>query len=315
MNLKKYTALVASIAGLATLIYVLSLNEHGPEQLPKTYVEFTTMDALGFIELEIRRRAAVPNSVVESAPQKEPKTGERKPRDLLAAIPNPKIFGEIELEHVQTKAEAGDVWSQIRLGLIFQNGAGKIAIDVPEAIKWYSAAAANGSGSGPAMANYNLGDMYFTGKLVPNNLLEAEKYYLIAAKGGVWQAEVNLASLYLNRDIYFPGKHGEAAKLYMSLVENGKFLIIAMNNLGHLYFTGKGVSQDFVKAYMWFELARLHFELARLHKVDVSGAFAKTVSDSIAKNLLIVMFNLTPEEVLEGQRLATDWWEAHKKEK
>lgn len=279
---------------MATLIYVLPQGEPGPEQELKTYVEFMTQDPFDLGDLERLRRIAKPKRFFDLTPRKEPETATRLTAEFLALA-----FDETDLEPVRAKAEAGDVWSQLEMGMTFHAGRGRISADGSRAIKWYRAAAANGS----AAANYNLGYLNFRGELIPTNLLEAEKNYILAAKGGIWQAEANLASMYLRHHHYFPDKYEDAAKLYMSLVE--KNFVFALNNLGHLYFTGKGVPRDFVRAYMWFELSRVR---------QISGGVAPYDMESINLNILLTKFRLTPEEELEGQRLATEWWEAHKED-
>jgi uncharacterized protein len=48
-------------------------------------------------------------------------------------------------------------------------------------------------------------------------------------------------------------KYAEALKWYSKSAEQGNSE--AQNGLGGLYEKGRGVPQDYVKAYMWFELA------------------------------------------------------------
>ena len=61
-----------------------------------------------------------------------------------------------------------------------------------------------------------LGDMYRKGKLVPQNHVEAVKWYRLAAK------------------------QGDA---------------LAQFNLGAMYSNGRGVPKDLITAYMWFDLS------------------------------------------------------------
>ena len=56
----------------------------------------------------------------------------------------PEMAAEIRAE-----AEKGDAESQSRLGDLYRFGAG-VKFDIKEAIKWYSAAVEQGSGSGMA---------------------------------------------------------------------------------------------------------------------------------------------------------------------
>ena len=63
----------------------------------------------------------------------------------------------------------------------------------------------------------------------------------------------------------------------------------AQSNLGVMYLNGQGVSQDYVLAHMWFNLA-------------ASGGYtdAQKWRDSIAAKM-------TPSQIAEAQRLATEW--------
>jgi uncharacterized protein len=59
------------------------------------------------------------------------------------------------------------------------------------------------------------------------------------------------------------------------------------NDLGLLYMNGLGVPQDYVQAYMWFRLAN----------VETNLSYAKT--------------QMTPTQVLEAERMATEWKSHH----
>ncbi|PYU04330.1 MAG: hypothetical protein DMG34_10550 [Acidobacteria bacterium] len=63
------------------------------------------------------------------------------------------------------------------------------------------------------------------------------------------------------------------------------------NHLGILYLDGKGVQRDYVQAYMWFRLA----------DVEANLSFAKA--------------HMTPEQILEDERLAEEWKNRHARPK
>ena len=67
----------------------------------------------------------------------------------------------------------------------------------------------------------------------------------------------------------------------------------AQNNLGFMYANGRGVPKDYVKAYMWWSLAK------------ALGA------NRAADNLDTVKKHMTPAEIAEAQALATEWLENH----
>lgn len=55
------------------------------------------------------------------------------------------------------------------------------------------------------------------------------------------------------KSAYGRGDYALAAQLIRSLAEQGNAR--AQNNMGGLYTQGRGVPQDFVRAYMWFNVA------------------------------------------------------------
>ena len=65
----------------------------------------------------------------------------------------------------------------------------------------------------------------------------------------------------------------------------------AQNNLGVMYENGQGVPQDYVQAHMWFNLA---------------GALAGEREKSV-KNRDRVAAKMTPAQIAEAQRLASEW--------
>lgn len=73
---------------------------------------------------------------------------------------------------------------------------------------------------GVALAQNNLGLMYYNGQGVPKDFDQAAKWYRLAAEQGNAASQSNLASM---------------------------------------YFSGEGVPQDFVQAYMWVSLAASRF--------------------------------------------------------
>ena len=63
----------------------------------------------------------------------------------------------------------------------------------------------------------------------------------------------------------------------------------ARYNLGVMYGTGQGVSQDYVQAHMWFNLA-------------ASNAHDEAINDRER-----VAARMTPVQIVEAQRLALEW--------
>jgi TPR repeat protein len=70
---------------------------------------------------------------------------------------------------------------------------------------------------------------------------------------------------------------------------------VAQNNLGVINAKGQGVPLDNVLAYMWFDLAAaLNNEMARKNR-DISAK------------------RMTPDQIVEAQRLAREWMAMHQR--
>ena len=74
----------------------------------------------------------------------------------------------------------------------------------------------------------------------------------------------------------------------------------AQSNLGLLYENGEGVPQDYVQAHMWTNLA-----VAQSSGED---------RDRRERNRDIIAAKMTAEQVVEAQRLASEWDAAHPRE-
>ena len=136
--------------------------------------------------------------------------------------------------------------------------------DIETAVTLFTQAADNGL----AIAQYNLGVMYFTGEGVPQNYERSFHYTQLAAEQGHVNAMVNLGVLYYNQlgvqadwmavwplSLINRGRHSrKAAKWYALAAEydHGG----AQYNLATMYEAGLGVEQDLSRAYMWTLLAR-----------------------------------------------------------
>ena len=68
---------------------------------------------------------------------------------------------------------------------------------------------------------------------------------------------------------------------------------LAQGMLGHIYFLGEGVPEDYVKAHMWLSLSKAQ---------GAPGA---------AKALNLVKSHMTPAQIAKAQELADEWWEEH----
>jgi len=76
------------------------------------------------------------------------------------------------------------------------------------------------------------------------------------AAQGVALAQNNLGLMYYNGQ-GLSQDYDEAAKWYRLAAEQGN--ATAQSNLGSMYYSGEGVPQDYVQAYMWVSLAASRF--------------------------------------------------------
>jgi len=143
---------------------------------------------------------------------------------------------------------------------------------------------------GDAVAQLDLGWMYFSGRGVPQDSKEAVRWYRAAAEQGEPNAQVNLGWMY-DHGRGVPQDYTEAVRWYRAAAEQGDSG--GQVDLGRMYENGLGVSQDYIQAHMWFNLAAASGDATAAKE-------AIKERDSIASNM-------TPEQISEAQRLAREW--------
>ena len=127
-------------------------------------------------------------------------------------------------------AEQGHAQAQFNLGYIYDLGLG-VAQDYAEAAKWFRKAAGQG---------------------VPLDYAEALKLFRKAADQGNAVAQVNLGGLYFG-GLGVPLDYAEAAKWFRKAADQGEAKALVV--LGGLYFGGRGVAVDYVQAHLYWSLA------------------------------------------------------------
>jgi hypothetical protein len=90
----------------------------------------------------------------------------------------------------------------------------------------------------------------------------------------------------------------EAARWFRLAADQGH--VRAQTNLANRYENGRGVPQDYVQAHMWYNLVASRR----------TGGF----SDSAVEARDKVGRRITPTQIAEAQRLATEWDAAHPRE-
>jgi TPR repeat protein len=146
---------------------------------------------------------------------------------------------------------------------------------------------------GDAYAQNNLGVIYDNGRGVPENDAEAVKWFRKAAAQGAVDAQYNLGVMYDNgRGV--PENDAEAVKWFRKAAAQGR--ADAQYNLGFMYATGEGVPENNIRAYVWWSMAKTQGD---------TGA---------ATNIDILKPQMTPQQIADGQALATKCYESDYKD-
>ncbi|MBN4048158.1 sel1 repeat family protein [bacterium AH-315-O15] len=143
---------------------------------------------------------------------------------------------------------------------------------------------------GDAVAQYTLGFMYEVGTGVPQDSVEAVRWYRLAADQGHASAQVNLGVMYRTGQ-GVPEDDTEAVRWTRLAADQGH--VTAQYLLGFMYDTGEGVPQDYAEAHKWHNLA------ASRASAENQTRYAAT-RDRQAKQM-------TPAQIAEAQRLAREW--------
>jgi TPR repeat protein len=146
--------------------------------------------------------------------------------------------------------------------------------------------------AGNAEAQLALGTMYEFGEGVPATLAEAAKWYRKAAEQGNVEAQLNLGFMHVNgqgvsRD------YAKALIWYEKAAQQGSAL--AQYSVAALSEKGLGTPKDLVKAYKWYSIAAAR------------AATSKEKSDDAIKGRDRVAAQMTPEEIAEARRQASEW--------
>ena len=117
---------------------------------------------------------------------------------------------------------------------------------------------------GHGTAQFNLGVLYEHGNGVAQNIDEALRWYTLAAKNGVTDAQVYLANLLFAGVGSFASEIDEAIYWYVQAADAGH--AEAQFRLGKLFIEGESVAVDVATATSWLEIAAAnhHLEAASL---------------------------------------------------
>ena len=136
--------------------------------------------------------------------------------------------------------------------------------------------------------------MYFTGMWVPRDRAIAIAWYRRAADEGLVEAQLDLASRYL-QGAGVARDEAEAAAWYGKAAERGD--AYAQTELGILYAEGRGVDRDDVSAHVWFRVAALRAD-GDVH--ERAAGLRETVAE-----------RMSPVQLEEAELRAREWNAAH----
>jgi uncharacterized protein len=208
-----------------------------------------------------------------------PKTGERIQLDAVD-----RQWRPIPSEKDLNQAEAGNIGQQLVAAQQYFN-----CHDYKDAAKWYRRAAVQGD----AFAQYWIAYLFSMGMGVAIDGKEAAKWYYRSAVQGYDEAEFIIGFLYFSGCVALPQDFREAAEWFLRGAEQGNAR--AQFYLGICYAQGKGVVQDYVQAYMWFNLAA----------ANASPSESRFFDPVKIRDLSAAL--LTPAQVAEAQRLSREF--------
>jgi hypothetical protein len=143
---------------------------------------------------------------------------------------------------------------------------------------------------GNALAQYDLGILYYNGQGARQDYKEAVRWFRLAAHQGSAPAQANLGTAYfLGRGTQQDYK--EAVRWFLLAADQGD--ASGQFNLGVAYSQGRGVARDYIQAYMWLIIAGAGNDV---------GIAAKSIS---ARDKVAV--RMTSEQMAQARRLAGQW--------
>ena len=140
---------------------------------------------------------------------------------------------------------------------------------------------------GDAAAQFNLAVAYEFGLDLPQDDEQAVFWYRKSAEQGLAVAQSSLGVMYA-RGKGVARDDTQAAYWYEKAAEQGESK--SENNLGAAYYRMEGVPGDDVQACFWWILA------------SVQG------NRDAHRNLQMIKKEMTPEQIAEAHRLASQWW-------
>jgi TPR repeat protein len=139
---------------------------------------------------------------------------------------------------------------------------------------------------GDALAQYNLGVLYRKGRGVPQDDVQARKWYDKAAVQGQAKAQYNLGTLYYNGE-GVPKDYKQALRWFRLAADQGE--AVAQTKIAIMYEDAQGVPRDLVQAYKWYSLA-----------ITSGDKPATLLRNTLADRM-------KEAQIAEAQKLAQEW--------
>ena len=121
---------------------------------------------------------------------------------------------------------------------------------------------------------------------------EFDEMKALADQGNA-NAQLNLGVMYDNGE-GVPENDAEAVKWYRKAADQGD--AIAQSNLGHMYLRGEGIPENNIRAYVWWSMAKTQGHANAVTNIDILKPM------------------MTPQQIADGQALATKCYESNYKE-
>ena len=134
--------------------------------------------------------------------------------------------------------------------------------------------------AGDAVAQYNLGEMYYEGEGVPKDAAKALEWYQKAAAQGLAKAQYNLGEMYYEGE-GVPRDAAKAVGWLQKAAAQGN--ANAQYSLGMFYYTGEGVPKDAAKAVEWLQMAAAQGDVYAQHNLGVMYYEGEGVPNDVAK--------------------------------
>jgi TPR repeat protein len=141
---------------------------------------------------------------------------------------------------------------------------------------------------GDADAQFLLAVMYENGRGIAEDYTQAMLWYKKSAVQGDERAQLHLGYMYA-KGLGVAQDYKQAMIWYERAATQGQAM--AQYNLAVMYYKGQWVAQDFVQAHKWLSLSGLRDQ--ENSKMDLETLEKK----------------MTPQQILEAERLATEWME------